>query len=1386
MAKINYRSGYIRRSSPFVHSHRCDYIVSNDGKTVYYRASSVSPAAPRCSIYRKQTSGRLPKVDKHLDLVESCEEENTDYVRPYETPYRNKVHAAYSPYEKEVTTCDIHRNNEEPVKDRKNDGSDDILDVHSGDYLEKVEPRSFIDILKYDLNTYADWLTPETNRTKLQTTASPISQYGDVFSGDGDTQGTLLDYVKPQLDTDKYCVTPTKHDRFAEKTVLGPNETPLRSPVRSLFGAMKNLRRRIHSKSQDSSWSDAYNVSTKRVESSLRARLRSRSSSPMKGTSDTPNKQTDDICTAMTPNEEIDASVAHLFEGVLPEKKTSGRRFQWKGFVDDASPLVVPKSILTKIHSREQEKAGATVVQKKQDDMQVFKKHDKRNDFLEDFIMPVEADKSCKLYLKGYQSRRASRQQHIVKDYDYKTVAGGDRSMLYKLKTLKPVTPQLKSCVPNLHLPEQKSTLGAINIPLSAPTNDYLLARTIVDMNTTFIGQKHVDFLQKSERVPSNIELSRIINSTSASASEEEFKRHITKAILDLENFTDDGNLDDDDFFETTSPEKGETEEDTDYEKAEPIVLPTPYEEAIKSKLISSITLESEPSTPSDNGDFLAFVPPREALTKKGTMLTIKSRMQTLHLGQKIETQSERVSFNIPEEPRQSSEGVVTSDVTSRTASSLGSHEAVARVTEEAEESLDYKSMLSRSASSAYLGNDALLALSHQSSLQHDHELMGALSPPRLVTFSTDNDGVSLTKSATEMPIIRVNTSKLGSSLSLKLQSSLSRKGTLYYKDDMEALDIEPTEDVEPQMSSPSPDDDVETIYQEERAFIPSAHGSRLSSSVTSKRIGTSEEITEMQSNEGHVLDEHNEGETVMDDQVSMHEEHEEVISSVHAMDYYTRDLMSHGEEGVWENTDVQQADGDVRSASTRPYGSLSKASLPSSFDGYNVGTVEAPADTVEVVDTEEPLTELLSVAPYTEMHDAEPQSLTMNDEGHDDATELEKLGSLEKLETKKSTSLCDELDTAVPEGTAPTTQASIRVPSHKDSVVIAEDVAAPEDEQEEHLEKDEQQNDEQEEEPSGVQQESLSEATQEVVEPDIPKPEAPAKVEGEVKKKKKKKKHKKEGDEEGEEKHKKGKKKKKRRNAMEIGDDRPRPLRHLVDRQLKEGFTATVYIVSSNKTATSSLCTVKFDYDKDKLVFETASNIFDIDASSVVAEEIPTLPGAPVLLKLTVCNRKSSAVVIQSTCERNLNVLGGTVGWAMAAGAGGEQKCNNEFDKTLKESGLHSYGASNALDGESLKSNDKSTFGGSSDDASYNDDSSHSTKGKKGKKKDTSKKKTVEEKETASKVSFSDDNTGYLPSSPRNKKSTDNDSTTSSARDQRGLLSRLLLRKRLSKTLRD
>ncbi|KAK2196622.1 hypothetical protein BdWA1_001870 [Babesia duncani] len=127
----------------------------------------------------------------------------------------------------------------------------------------------------------------------------------------------------------------------------------------------------------------------------------------------------------------------------------------------------------------------------------------------------------------------------------------------------------------------------------------------------------------------------------------------------------------------------------------------------------------------------------------------------------------------------------------------------------------------------------------------------------------------------------------------------------------------------------------------------------------------------------------------------------------------------------------------------------------------------------------------------------------------------------------------------------------------------------------------------------------------------------------------------------------KKKKKKKKHKEEDEIEAMHVRPLKNLVDKQLKDGFQATVYIVTSKKNATSSICTVRFDYERDALILETPTNTFDINANKIIAEEIPTVPGAPVLLKLSMKGKKSSAIVIQSTNSRNLEVLGSTVGWA-------------------------------------------------------------------------------------------------------------------------------------------
>ncbi|AFZ79255.1 hypothetical protein BEWA_021020 [Theileria equi strain WA] len=113
------------------------------------------------------------------------------------------------------------------------------------------------------------------------------------------------------------------------------------------------------------------------------------------------------------------------------------------------------------------------------------------------------------------------------------------------------------------------------------------------------------------------------------------------------------------------------------------------------------------------------------------------------------------------------------------------------------------------------------------------------------------------------------------------------------------------------------------------------------------------------------------------------------------------------------------------------------------------------------------------------------------------------------------------------------------------------------------------------------------------------------------------------------------------------------RPLRHIRHKLLIDGFDATVYIINSSKRATSSLCTIMFDYDKDTLMIKSMNNLFEINATTLVSEEIPTVPNAPILLKLSVLNVKTSAVVIQSMNGRDLEILGGTIGWLENDGMG-------------------------------------------------------------------------------------------------------------------------------------
>ncbi|BAM40092.1 conserved hypothetical protein [Theileria orientalis strain Shintoku] len=106
------------------------------------------------------------------------------------------------------------------------------------------------------------------------------------------------------------------------------------------------------------------------------------------------------------------------------------------------------------------------------------------------------------------------------------------------------------------------------------------------------------------------------------------------------------------------------------------------------------------------------------------------------------------------------------------------------------------------------------------------------------------------------------------------------------------------------------------------------------------------------------------------------------------------------------------------------------------------------------------------------------------------------------------------------------------------------------------------------------------------------------------------------------------------------------RPLKNTKNNVLIKGFEATVFAVNSNKTATSALCTVMFNYNNDLLIIKSQNDVFEIKATDLTSEEIPTSPGSPILLKICLNNRASSAIVLQTYARKNLEILAGTIGW--------------------------------------------------------------------------------------------------------------------------------------------
>ncbi|GIX60660.1 uncharacterized protein BcabD6B2_00950 [Babesia caballi] len=1177
-----YDGPYLRRSSPFVHSHRCDYVVAPDRRTVCYRASSVSPPPPPSAQYRRESRplGALHSWEVLDDALDSYGKYDRSYPKAYDM---HPVDVGSSPPPGHY--YDHHSDYgyyDSPSRSRERDhltpAWQDVDRRQPRDAaaqprltLDKVEPRSLLGMMEPVTTSYGDEFTHE-GVPQLQTTKSAVSEFqAGAFEEAIEKQAELGTYVEPRTrlkaqDTD---ATPqlASEDAFPPVTPTIEAGKPKRSPVRSLFGAMRNLRRRAHDKSHDTSAaSDTSQGSTRRFGSRIGDRLRMRRFSPGRDSDTTPSPTRYGHVRPVRV-EDVDASAADLLRGVIPQSATTRRvpseppRARPRLDATDPTPsFTIPKSLLKKLLPTECDIDAVYIPTPKAHEHDVAVPVSpaasspasiRRGESTGDHYMSTESTVRSR-YLMRYRQRHLRSQPYHIID----PVQSGTSSASATEKA---------SAQPHLqHRQVGQSFLEGLS-PVSYG-GDFVIPTGAGIIDTADVSSPPTRGRPSKRRseaeLPSNIDLSRMISSKSIAASGPEFVQMMT-ALCSF-----DGDLTDKDPTSPTEGDLGHGESDSGSD--------------------DDVDVDGSPSA--------------HKKAVEGTIITEKGGMHVKGVAQVgcgiINTDG--ITLDTPSIPLFGGTSSILASASRLDVVSDRSVPAIRLNVREPAASITH--VLSRQ-------YEPITPMVPGGDFQPDASSAAAspplphLQPPETLSLLSDFRALSRGTTSPTTPF------QLAPSMSPMASQTFSEAEAPAGSAGLDA---------------------TRPLSLTSAGMLPSMDATRLSSvrSGTAPRPSIDRAVVKALSKEASIED----------------------ILSGKASASLTRD--SH-----------------LLSIQHYPSGSDAPSQRPAVTPTTSIVT---PTASVVAPTHASPTASIASVGAASEERDSrgelrEQTSQKMESEpmvppeATAPADVEQPIDGMHKSFERTDSSYWGEHTLQRPEDVGPPseedfpaveTQPSSRTGSHQLTPTLtavpsppASPLITPKDET------------------CVERQRSLSAETAPpaAAEPSkVPAPPDADTTEAEEKNK--------DGGAGGEEEKKKKKKKKKKhdkkkKHASDSIEDRPRPLRNLVDKQLKEGFTATVYIVQSKTNAQSTLSTIKYDYDADRLIIVTPNNEWNIDASRVVAEEIPSLPGAPILLKLTVKGKESSAVVIQSTCERNLNVLGGTVGWASAAGIGSSQKKKPALD---------------------------------------------------------------------------------------------------------------------------
>ncbi|KAK1932803.1 hypothetical protein X943_000868 [Babesia divergens] len=1315
-----YDCSYVRRRSPFVHGHRCDYVVSNDLRTVCYRASSVSPSAPSNRKSRKSPNGLISSVKDVNYALEPCDDFSVGYRMRDKSPHRSDLHSLQLKYKHSF--YGYEESSPSPYRDDvSNEAFEDYFSSIPTDcLLDKIEHRRFIDVLDSELINYDEGATPATALTQMQPTSSPVSDFrGDVFDVGSESQDAILKFVEPHMNYGEGdpIVTALDISNLSSRDNVSTKQP--KSPVSSLFGAIRGLRRRIRDKSLDRSVKrEASPVTTHRVDSPLRAHLRTRSASLTPTLEKSLATRPSDHL-VVTPITDIESSVADLFKGVVGQTPPDHKHLMNE--CESLKPVIkIPRSILKKIlpkTSDDDGEASTFDIDKIREDEQVtdteLVKTTLKNT-LKDYVMPVDVDGNSRRLMQCHQRRNRFAPHHMVTNYQFKT-SDSDIGYVDRLQSFKDASPHTQCLMPLVNMKDVDDIDTRAQNYAPTVTSGIVLADDSVRVPSREMHSPHAAMQERQKVLPTNIELSSIITSMFIPSNADEFSRQMTTVCGAVEGGAFDELYSDEEEERSLAYDEGVVIDDGN---AQPDSVEDTREDPVAS--LTDKATGGKLMTIHHGQDQTA-VAPKGAETFKGS-LTIPSRMpdrvhetpinQEFYMHDKVPSRGATIPLL---EDKVSMDTVTINDKIPAIHAMSAEFETPSLIwptaagevnTREEELSMDLLKSKSLSIGHAFQHTEASIAMDaewNDAALQDD--LINA-------TLTTDKSALYLNTNAAltghiDLPALRVDTSSIDGTINIRLQRTMSYKDLLQEPPLVESENVsnlqhtfssstqtndmgigEPaavyyrmyTDNLEPAKPSiASHGEDIDGKHSSKKSAVDVTasmrQGEELADVVSfqpkeiSRRSSLAASDAPLIVPSAGMLRENSGADTLHStaDATESVLDHNQLLPPSALPSRRVSDLISQGisdapslDESVsaLPSADVSSSKNEtalstmsITSHGMHMIDSMDKHLMPPSNEVWNECEVEQ-ATRIPLPD-ESVLSPQVAIDPshVAVIPDNIPLSSSNEDNlyvgrPHPSTSTPERLEGAPPEEDSLIPNADDNTVLDVPIKEESNTAIGDVIPSHDGPVHadITAEIYEGKENQQSH-------------------KDTLSPAPSR---DPIKKHESASELKDVTEKKKKKKKKSKDD----KDKEKSGKKKSKGDKKKHIDDEhanRPRPFRNLVDKQLKDGFTGTVYIVTSKKKATSSLCTVKFDYDADRLIFETPANIFDIDGSKVVAEEIPTLPGAPVLLKLTVKGNTSSVIVIQSTCERNLNVLGGTVGWANAC-TKKEMVENMDFGKDFME----------------------------------------------------------------------------------------------------------------------